>query len=70
MGYMFVLGSCYTCKQLFTFNASLVPSLKDQFGERQPICRTCMDRANAKRKEMGLEPHPIHPDAYEAEEVA
>jgi hypothetical protein len=24
-----------------------------------------MDIANARRREMGLEPHPILPDAYE-----
>jgi hypothetical protein len=63
MGYMFAVGSCLACKSMMTFNPEKVPSLKGE-----PICKNCMERANIKRKEMGMEPHFIHPDAYAPEE--
>ena len=72
MGYVYATSECLSCKQLFSYNPLRVPSLRvnaqgqpDPNGTREPVCRGCMDRANLKRKEMGLEPHPIHPDAYE-----
>ena len=54
-------GSCGVCGELFTFNPKKVPSLNNAV-----FCRDCMTAGNAKREEMGLEPHPIHPEAYEA----
>ena len=68
MGYMFILGNCFACGNLFTFNATWVPSITID-GEKLPVCESCMTLANAKRKTMGLDPHYIHPDAYEAEEA-
>ena len=68
MAYMSAMGECYSCKRLFHFNPERVQSLRVD-DVRQPICETCMERANAKRKEMGLEPHRIMPGAYEPEEV-
>lgn len=67
MGYMFVLGNCFACKRPFTFNATWVPSITVE-GTREPVCADCMAAANAKRVGMGLDPHPIHPEAYEPEE--
>lgn len=69
MAWMSVLGYCYCCKRPFHFNANLVPSYRVD-GERQPICRDCIERANAKRKETGLAPLEILPGAYDPEEVA
>lgn len=64
MGYAFAMGTCLACKRVFTFNPLRVPSITVA-GSREPVCLSCMTLANAKRKEMGLEPHAIHPDAYE-----
>lgn len=59
-GYAFVFSPCLVCRVPFGYNPRWVPSLKGE-----PVCRGCMDLANAQRKELGLEPHPIHPEAYE-----
>jgi len=66
MGYAFMTAECFTCRRIFCFNPVKVPSVRDANGVRQPICKTCIDAANARRKEMGLEPFPILPGAYEA----
>lgn len=63
MAYMTCLGSCFGCRQLFTFNPTSVPSYQGE-----PICRACIERVNAKRKAMGLPLWPILPGAYEGEE--
>jgi hypothetical protein len=65
MGFMFVIGDCFGCGRRFSFNAERVPSIHGE-----PVCGFCMDRANAIRVEKGMEPHYIHPDAYEPQEVA
>jgi hypothetical protein len=66
MGYAFCTGPCIGCGILFTFNPVKVPSSSAITGQREPICRPCFDRINARRKQMGLAPFPLHPDAYEA----
>lgn len=62
------MGPCAGCGTLFLFNPVAVPSItppgKD-FSEREPVCRRCMALINAKRIEVGREPWPIRPDAYE-----
>lgn len=73
MGYMFVLGRCFTCQRPFTFNADHVPSVPGHIsgtGTREPVCRDCVEKANPIRVENGLESIRIHPDAYEPQEVA
>jgi hypothetical protein len=69
MAWMMVYGCCLCCGRTFSFNPSRVPSLTVN-GTREPVCRSCMDRGNAKRTAMGLPAHPIDPEAYEPEEVA
>lgn len=68
MGYMTVIGHCFACGILFSFNAEHVPSIRID-GERQPLCRDCVGRANHLRKGQGLPPIHILPDAYEPQEV-
>jgi len=68
MGWMFVLGECYGCGRMFTFNADHVPSIPID-GVREPICRDCVERANPERVKNGLEPIVPHPDAYEPQEA-
>jgi hypothetical protein len=75
MGYVFVMGPCWSCGALMTYNPVRVPSIPIDpatgqpapHGVRQPICQACVDRANPERVANGLEPIVVHPDAYEAE---
>ncbi len=63
-GYVICTGTCYGCKQLFTFHSLYVPSLTID-GEREPFCRTCNERANAIRKDKRMPPLEVHPRGYE-----
>jgi len=68
MGYAFIITTCISCKATFTGNPNRVPSIRVN-GNREPICRNCFDRWNEiHRISKGLEPQPLHPDAYEAVE--
>ena len=67
MGYISVIGFCFLCRRLFSFNPIRVPSIRDGAGERQPICQACIEGVNAERQARGLAPFPIDPDAYEGE---
>ena len=68
MAWMAVIADCCICGIRFSFNADHVPSVRVH-GEREPICRDCVRRANVIRKEHGLAPIFILPDAYEPQEV-
>jgi hypothetical protein len=68
MAYMSCMGPCVGCRRVFSFNPDRVPSLRVD-GYKQPVCRDCMAKVNVERKEKGLEPFPVQPGAYEAEEV-
>lgn len=61
MGFMWVIGLCVGCRQIFGFNPLRVPSIvvKDQ---REPLCRTCAERWNELHPENARD---IYPDAYE-----
>ena len=64
MGYALAFGPCIGCGRVFGFNPHAVPSVVVQ-GEREPVCRTCIERANPTRIANGLPPFSIRPDAYE-----
>lgn len=75
MGFYFVAGHCFVCRRIFTYNPNYVPSIRvnskgepDPNGKREPICSGCMEIGNKTREEMGLSPHPIHPQAYEIQD--
>ena len=71
MGFMLVIGHCYTCGARIEFSPTRVPSVPAKFtttGEREPVCRTCIERANLQRAENGLAPIAILPGAYEGDE--
>lgn len=68
MAWMQVLGNCYACGVLFSFNAEWVPSIPVD-GVRQPVCKDCIARANRIRRANGQESIWVHPDAYEPQEV-
>lgn len=63
-GYAFAWGSCIGCGQVFGFNPVRVPSITMD-GQREPICRACVERANPRRIANGLDPIVPAPDAYE-----
>jgi hypothetical protein len=65
MGYVSIFCACYTCKRVFMCNPVRVPSIRVN-GEREPVCRACIEAANPKRIANGLEPIVPHPLAYEA----
>lgn len=67
MGFMLVTSHCYGCKQLFSYNPNKVPSIRIN-GEREPVCRSCIERANPERIKNGLDPISIKADAYQPEE--
>jgi hypothetical protein len=65
-GYAFAIGPCIACRQPFTYNPLRVPSSRALTGHREPICRTCFERINAKRQSLGYPPFPDPlPGAYE-----
>lgn len=74
-GVMMLLAACWGCGGMFSSNPSLVPSVRvkdgqlDPNGTREPLCRECVEKINAHRVSVGLEPFAIHPEAYEPEEV-
>lgn len=68
MGYMLVLGPCIGCNRTFSFNPDKVPSVTYR-GQREPVCRDCVERANPVRIANGLRPIVPDPEAYEPEEV-
>lgn len=68
-GYMWAIGPCWSCRRIFGFDPDLVPSLiPPGRTEKEAICRTCMDRANAIRASRGEPPHEILPGAYADED--
>ena len=75
MAFMVVTSACFGCGRIMTYNPDRVPSIRvnryrkpDPNGTREPVCRTCVERANPERIKNGLEPIVIHPGAYEPQE--
>lgn len=69
MAYMFVTGDCAACGKFIDYNPHHVPSIRVE-GHRKAICEDCFHRWNKiHRTDKGLEPLPLHPDAYEPAEV-
>lgn len=64
-GFVFVVGRCIRCNQVFNFNPHYVPSTSEVTGRREPLCQACFNVLNEKRKQLGLEPNVLHPEAYE-----
>lgn len=69
MGWMLASSHCIGCRMIFSYNPNRVPSILVN-GEREPVCRSCVEAANPERIKKGLEPFTIRADAYEPEECA
>jgi len=65
MGYVLAHDACIGCGRLFSFNPMRVPSVWFD-GNREPICRDCVERVNPARIKNGLEPIVPARDAYDA----
>jgi hypothetical protein len=68
MGWEIVMGECCVCHRVFGFNPHRVPSVRVN-GNREPVCRACVEQANVIRKAGGLDELQILPGAYDPEEV-
>lgn len=65
-GYVFVIAPCLICNVPFSFNPHKVPSWRrTPTSEKEPVCGNCMVIINEKRKQLGNDPFPIDPEAYE-----
>jgi len=63
MGYALRTGFfCIGCRRSFSFNPVRVPSVTIN-GQREPICRDCVIRANPMRRANGLPKILPLPDA-------
>ena len=72
MSFVSCLGDCGSCGRLFSFSPTLVPSLPANLtrtGNKEPVCRDCVERANPERIKNGLTPIVILEGAYEGDEV-
>ena len=77
-GRTIALGPCFLCRNVFAFDAELVPSVPidprtgltpdlggdPERAERQPICERCIREVNRQRIDAGREPWPIPEGAY------
>ena len=71
MGVMTLISACYTCGRTFMCSPTRVPSIPANLtktGTKEPVCRTCVERANPERIKNGLEPISILEGAYEGDE--
>jgi len=65
MMYAYVHSNCAGCQNIISYHANHVPSITID-GERRAICQSCFDQWNQiHRIDKGLDPLPIHPNAYE-----
>ena len=62
-------GFLYRLRAVVFFNPDRVPSIVLN-GQREPVCRDCVERANPLRKAKGLEAIRILRGAYQRQEVA
>lgn len=60
----FTIAPCLGCNRAFRFNPMLVPSVV-LAGVPQPVCKSCLDRFNGYRGQIGLPMIEAPPGAYE-----
>lgn len=66
MGYAIATSNCFGCGKIFSYNPKAVPSIRDpKTGEKEPVCRACIDKVNPRRIANGLEPIVPAPNAYD-----
>jgi hypothetical protein len=66
MGVATLMTTCAGCGAPLICNPVRVPSIRVN-GQREAICKACFDKWNViHRTSKGLQPEPLHPDAYSA----
>jgi hypothetical protein len=60
-----LIGTCINCGCTFGCNPNKVPSVRIN-GNREPVCKDCMDRLIAREEAAGIVPKRYADDAYEA----
>jgi hypothetical protein len=68
MGYAVAFGPCWSCGVVFGFNPARVPSIVVD-GEREALCRSCVDRANELRRASDQPLIDVLPGAYDPAEL-
>jgi hypothetical protein len=63
MGTLFACGRCLFCGRSFAFHPDRVPALVIQ-GVREPVRRSCVERAHPVRTEKGPPEIVVLPGAY------
>ena len=65
-GWYMVVAECAACGEIVSCNPQRVPSMiPPGSSTREPICENCFHRWNElHRTSKGLEPEPLHPEAY------
>lgn len=67
MGVAIVISPCAGCGVPFGYNPHRVPSLRRTLDSpREPICLSCVERANPIRKARGLPEIEVLEGAYDA----
>lgn len=67
MGVVSAYSACICCGRLFFYSPTRVPSITIR-GEREPVCRDCVERVNPIRIARGLPPIVPLPGAYEPDD--
>jgi hypothetical protein len=72
MGYAVLIMECCVCGGRFSANPHKCCSIRidssgnpSDNGERRPVCRPCVLKANKIRRNLGLEQFPINHEAYD-----
>ncbi len=58
-----LMAACINCGQTFFANPELVVSVRIN-GRREPVCKRCVMRVNAQKREVGLPEFTIPKGAY------
>jgi hypothetical protein len=64
LAFVTLTSACFLCGKFFSYNPVRVPSLVVR-GQREPLCRPCVEEANRERAAKGLATWTIHPYSYE-----
>lgn len=63
-GNLYTIAACLGCNRVFSFNPLLVPTVF-LAGVPQAVCRSCLDRVNLYRANIGLPEIVAQSGAYE-----
>jgi hypothetical protein len=67
MGVVFMFAACFRCGAMFSSNPLKVPSVRDpKTGQKEPLCRPCVEWANTERAKRGLDTWSNLDEAYGA----